>query len=418
MNSSRFILFIFSASILLGLAACSGEQIEEATWPENLKDKKKLLAEKKGEVKKLQEDIARLNKEIGNLDTLNKVVDRRIVTVDTIQKTDFVRYVDVQGSIASDKAVNASSETGGRVLELTVQEGDVVRQGQLIARLDLEQIKKQRAELEVAYNLATTTYERQKRLWDQKIGTEIQFLQAKSQKEQLEKSLASLDFQLSKAIVNAPISGVIDRVGVEAGEIASPGIPIVSIISLSQVKVLADVPENYLRSVKRGNRIEIELPALESVRQARITRIGQNINSANRTFQIEASISNRDGLLKPNLLAVVKLKEFEKKNAIIIPTRIIQQEVDGNSFVYVMKPSPEGFKAEKVNIQTGETSEEDTEVLEGLSDGDIVIDQGARSVANGDLLKLPNGETGEQKAKPQTAPQPQTDSVVAPATTK
>lgn len=415
MNTQRLLSGFCAAFILLLVAGCSGERIEEATWPENLKDKKKLLAQKKGEVKDLQADIARLNEEIGLIDTLNKVIDRRLVSVDTVETSDFIRYVDVQGSIASDKAVNASSETGGRIIELTVQEGDVVRQGQLIARLDLEQIKKSRAELEVAYNLATSTYERQKRLWDQNIGSEMQYLQAKSQKEQLEKSLASLDFQLSKAIVNAPISGIVDRVGVEAGEIASPGIPIVSIISLSQVKVLADVPENYLRSVKRGDRIQIELPALEATRNARITRIGQNINSANRTFQIEASISNRDGLLKPNLLAVVKLKEFEKKNTVVIPTRMIQQEVNGKSFIYSLKPSPEGYKAAKVYIETGETSDDMTQVLSGLDAGDFIIDQGARSLAAGDLLKLPNGDTGESKS---VKSQPSTDSTSATTPSK
>ncbi len=374
-------------------AACGGSASEEAAVPQDLEAKKQLLAEKRARLKALEAEIAQLEKEIAEAEPTAGAVPS--VTVMPLARTDFQHFVEVQGTIASDEVVKVSPEIGGRILELRVDEGDLVRRGQLIARIDVEQLRKQLAELETALQLANEVYERQKRLWDQQIGSEIQYLQARNNKERLEKRIETLEFQLGKSEVYAPISGEVDMVFAKAGELASPGMPLVQILDTRQVKVRADVPENYLKAVRKGTRVQVRIPALEQTRVAPIARVGNVIDPANRTFPIEIPLRNADGLLKPNLLAIVCLNDFTEKNAVVLPLDLLQQELGGEWFVFVAEETPEGMVARKVYVETGASYEGRVVITKGLEGDELLIVDGARGLADNQPIQVVTAQTAE-----------------------
>jgi RND family efflux transporter MFP subunit len=277
---------------------------------------------------------------------------------------------------------------GGRIIKMTVKEGDLVRKGQLIASVDVESMDKQKAEIQKSLDLAVDVFSRQKRLWEQNIGSEVQFLQAKNNKERLEKSMQTLDVQLKKRNIYAPISGAVDKVYLKAGEMSGPGSPIVQILNVSKVKVVTDVPETYLGKVKRGDKVSIEFPALGKNMIKNISQLGRSIDPANRTFKMEVNIDNPSGELKPNLLSIVKINDFTQKDAIFIPVDNIQQEVTGKRFVYVVK-EVEGKKvASKTYVTIGESADNQVIITEGLAEGDKVILKGARNCADGQLITV------------------------------
>ena len=366
------------------LASCT--QPEEV--PQDLAGKQQLLKEKKAELKSLEKTIAQLEMEIEKLDTTKREKSRRLVTTKSIDRSDFERFVEIQASVQAGDVVYASSETGGRIIRLNVKEGQQIRKGQLIAKTDMESINKQIDELNTSLGLAVEVYERQKRLWDQNIGSEIQYLQAKNNKERIEKSLETLKHQLTKANVYAPISGVIDKVMVESGEVAAPGSPIVEILNSRNVKVVADVPENYLKAIRKGEQVKIKFPALDKEMQARVSLIGSSINPANRTFEVEVQVPNRDGTLKPNLLSVMLINDLTEKDIVKVPLELVQQEVSGKDYVYIKGEGTEGPIAKKVYVTTGESYQGEIIIKEGLKGGEELIVDGARGLAENELIQV------------------------------
>lgn len=383
----------FFGFIAVLAAACGGPAAEEAAVPQDLEGKKQLLAEKRSQLKVLEAEVARLEAEIAEMEPSAGAV--QTVTVMPLTRSDFRHFVEVQGAIASDEVVKVSPEIGGRILELKVDEGDMVRRGQLIARIDVEQLRKQLAELETALQLATEVYERQKRLWDQQIGSEIQYLQAKNNKERLEKSIETLKYQLGKSEVYAPISGEVDMVFAKAGELASPGMPLVQILDSRHVKVRADVPENYLKAVRKGERVQVRIPALEETRVAPIARVGNVIDPSNRTFPIEIPLRNADGLLKPNLLAIVYLNDFTEKDAVVVPLDLLQQELGGEWYVFVAEQTDRGTVARKVYVETGASYEGKIVITKGLKGDETLIVDGARSLADNQPIQVVTAQTAE-----------------------
>ena len=373
---------IFTAVALLSLVACT----QETTIPEDLEGRVTMLNELKKEMKNLEERITEVQDSIDVFGP--KEVNKRPVSVISPEISDFKHYISVQGSLMSDDMVNASSDLGGRIIKLNVQEGQNVKRGQLIANLDLENLDKQRAELLKSLELAEEVYARQERLWNQNIGSEIQYLQAKNNKERLEKSLETLDFTKEKSKVYAPISGSVLSVNIKEGEMAGPGMPIITLLNISNIKVTAEVPESYLKAIKKGDKIDIELPALGETRSAKINLIGNAINPANRTFKIEAALSNRDKVLKPNLLANVKLNDYTKANAVSVPVELVQQEVGGKSFVYSVKTVGDNTTAQKLYVTTGEVQNGKIIITEGLKGDEKLISEGARMVVNNEAVEI------------------------------
>ncbi len=377
-------LFTTLMAILL-LVGCQAPADE---WPEDLAGKRSLLESKRQELAELNRTIRKLELEIDSLDPGSALRNAALVTTDTVTRSDFVRFVEIQGTVQSDKVVNVTSEVPGRILSLRVEEGDAVRKGQLIAELDLEQVKKQLEEAETALDLARTVYQRQKSLWDQNIGSEIQFLEAKNNKERLEKNLESLRLQLAKSKVYAPISGVVDRKLTKEGEYASPGAPIVQLLDVNNLKVEAAVPETYLRAVRKGEPVKVKFPALNQEQQARISLVGSTINNANRTFKVEARVRNTNGMLKPNLLAVMFIKESEQKEVVIVPLEVVQQEVSGKEYVFVLERGERSALARKMYVETGDSYGGNIIITEGLSGGETLIVEGARGLADQQPIRV------------------------------
>jgi len=374
--------------LILALVAFSC-QPEEATGelPESLEEKKTLLREKQVALKTLSDEIKELQDAIAAQDP-DAGDEGALVTAATVGRSDFASYVVLQGSVMADDLVDATAEVSGRITQLQVKEGDAVRRGQLIAVVDVEAIEKQKAELQTSLDLAKTVYERQKRLWDQNIGSEIQYLQAKNNMERLEKSLAAIDLQLSKNKVYAPSSGVVERLVLQAGEIASPGVPIVQILNTAELKVAADVPENYIRAVQRGERVDIAVPALGIEKNLPVSLIGKTVDPANRTFKVEVKLPN-DPALKPNLLAEMKIRDYTEKDVIVISMDKVQQEVSGQRYVYVIDQDEEGNPvARKKNVTIGESYDGEVVIKEGLSGGERLILEGARGLADGQVIRI------------------------------
>jgi len=346
----------------------------------DMKEKKATMATLKSEIKTLEEEILKLDPP--------KEKPRKLVTTKILETQDFERFAEVQGSVVSDEIVFASSETGGRLTKVSPKEGQYVKRGQLVASVDLEALTKQRAEVEISLGLAKDLFARQQRLWDQKIGTEIQYVQAKNSVERLEQSLETIDFQLTKSSVFAPISGVVEKVFLKTGELAGPGTPIIKILNTTKVKVKVDVPERYLKSVRSGQLVKVEFPALEETRNARITRISPTINPGNRTFEVVINMNNASRILKPNLLASVFFKDYAEKAVVMVPLDVVQQEIGGDSYVYVKGMKDSGAIAQKVIIETGEADQGEIIVTDGLKGGEELIIDGAIGLGDQELIKV------------------------------
>ena len=383
------IIFLLS---LLGVAcAPSSGPAEQAVGavPKDLEGKKALLREKRAELKEITAVITQLEDEITALDP-DKNDNARLVTTQTLKTKDFKRYVEVQGVVDAEDLVAATSESPGRIITLTVEEGDRVDKGQLIAKLDMEQLNKQIAEIQKSLELANTVYERQDRLWKQNIGSEIQYLEAKNSKERLEKSLETLEFQMTKAEVYAPVTGVVERVLLHSGEFASPGMPIVQILNTNRLKVVADVPETLLKAVKMGAPVKVEFPALSMEQNTRIVEIGRTIDASNRTFKIETSLSKTSNLIKPNLLAIVHINDYAVNQAITVPLEAVLQELSGKDYVYIKEDGERGPVAKKVIVETGESYGGEILIMQGLEAGTEVIIEGARDLNENERIRIFN----------------------------
>ncbi len=386
----KYILFSLMTILLFG--SCQ----QEAATPTNLTERKALLAEQKKQLRELQWSIDTLQEAIHKEEPPKDKPTKTVSTMKLVNE-EFKRYTEIQATIQSDDVAMASSETGGRIVYLNAKEGQNVRKGQLIAKVDLDAIDKQVDEINTSLSLARDTYKRQKRLWEQNIGSEMQYLQTKNNVDRLEQSLKTLDFQKTKANVYAPISGAIDKVMLKEGEMSSPGLPIVEILNTYKVKVVADLPENYLGKVKRGESVDIHFPALELDKRAKISLVGRSIDPTNRTFKIEIDLSNPDLSLKPNLLAIVKINDLIIADALIVPQELVLQEISGKEYVMVVSQK-EGKKiAAKKYVEQGESYDGKVQIVSGITTQDEIIVIGARNAKAGDPIEISNPETTDTK---------------------
>lgn len=350
---------------------------------------KKELSEKKKELQELRTEIAALEKQIAASDPSfgQQVREAQLVTTLPVKQGLFEHYVEVRGDVRSDKNVTISAEAMGTVEQVLVTEGQQVKQGQQLMRINADILRNNINEVKTQLELATAVYDRQKNLWDQKIGTEVQYLQAKTNKEALENRLSMLQSQLAQASVKAPFSGTVEEVLVRAGEAASPGVPMLRLVSLQGMSIRADVSESFVGAFKKGDEVEVYFPSLDKTIQSKIKAVGQVINPNNRTFTLEASLPNDAELLRPNLLAVIKVKDFEKSEALVIPTHLIQRDRKGE-YVYVVEKKDKVNQVVKKHIETGLSYENETLVTTGIQAGDVLVDEGFREVSDGVNVKV------------------------------
>ncbi len=376
--------------VVIGLASCGGgEEQPKNEIPQGLKEQKEMLKQKKAELREMKAMIAQLEDSIRSADP-NAKDKKALVTTTTIKKSTFIRYVEIQGSVQAENTIKASSEIGGRLQGFKLNVGDYVKKGQLIGKVDLESVRKNIAELQTRLTLAEDVFQRQKSLWDQKIGTEIQYLQAKNNVDALKKSIATLEFQLTKEPIYSPASGTVNMIFSENGEVIGPGTPIFDILNLNEIKVVVDVPEIYIKSIRKGESVKIKFPALEEERNGTVKRLGNRINAANRTFEAEIALGNPGQKLIPNMLTSVLLKDYVAPNAITLAADLIQQEVSGRSYVFIQSTAEgkEGKVAKKVYVEIGESYDGQTEIKSGLTGDETVIVEGARGLVDGELIKV------------------------------
>lgn len=363
--------FPFLILAMIVMASSCGQKDE-------LTIKKDELAKMKQKAAALRSSIETLEKEIGILDPEFGITNRKTVLVSTIkpEKIHFEHFVEVTGSVLSKKDVNISGEVSGRVQEVNAVEGIRVSKGQVLARIDAESIQRNIEEVEKQMELASIIFEKQERLWNQQIGTEIQYLEAKNRKESMEKNLASLKTQESRTIVRAPFNGTVETVLVRAGELVQPGVPLFHFVGDSDLFIEADVSERYIGILNRGDSVDIHFPSVKKDFKTRVSAIGGVINQNNRTFKVEVVLPNLE-FAKPNMLSVLKIRDYENHDAVTVPNYLILQDSKGD-YVFTVE---NGF-SQKRYIQRGLTYKEVTEVLEGLSGTEILIDKGFREVGD------------------------------------
>ena len=373
---------------LLTLLLCTCGRAEKDETAETVEEIQTAIKDKRAEVRELTRSIDSLETKLFALkpDLAPKAT---LVAFETVKTQSFEDYANVQATVVASESAVASPQIPGRILQMRFEEGDAIRKGQLVAVLDVEDITTQRAELETAAELAKTVYERQKRLWDQKIGSEIQFLQAKNNYERTQKQLAQIDVQAAKRNVYAPISGTVDRVFQRQGETAGPGAPIISILNTNDLEVVGDAPEDLLTQVKRGQKVRVRVPTAGQVFEAPITRIGKTVDPANRTFQIETSIPARIRReLKANLLAEIEVLDFQASDIIVVSQDQIQQEIDGRRYVFLVDEKDGETIARKQYIETGESYDNQAVVTAGLKVGDRIITAGGRGLTDGQRVSV------------------------------
>lgn len=318
-----------------------------------------------------------------------------------LSKEDFQSYFEIQGTTEAAKEVLLNSETNGLIRKIYVEEGQKVSQGQTLMVLDAEMIAKNIDELEKSLELANFVFEKQKNLHDQNIGSELQFQQAKNNKERLEESLKTLKAQQGKSVVTAPFSGYIDEIFMHEGEMAMPQVPLIRLLDLTSVTVKADVMETYLRDILPSTKVDISLASLDTtIESVPLSRIGKFINSANRSFVIETKISNKNERILPNLIANVRVNHAIIKDAFVIPTAALLQSSSGQNYIYVVEEKEDKDKkkvlvAQKIivervanNRETQESVIQDMPGENKLSVGLKLIVGGARGVKNGMEIKV------------------------------
>lgn len=383
MRTSYIYALLVAMSVLLAVG-CGAEK------KGSLAEKKAALTKLEAKADELKAEMKALKEDIAELDTMNKGPQGRYVTSMGLTAQSFTHYIELQGTATSDNNVSITTEMGGNVLKILVDEGQKVRKGQELILLDDNVIRKQIDEINVALELANTTFDKQKTLWDQNIGSEIQYLQAKNQKDNLEGKLASAYAQLEKTRVKSPINGTVDAISINEGELASPGYQLIRVVDLNEIEVHADASEAYLNSVVKGDSVKVSFPVIDKTYYATITHAGQVIDPTNRTFKVEIKLPNKKNELKANLLAVIEVKDYETDSTIVLPTKYIQQ-LGGKDVVYVVSEGEKGQKvALRTEVKSGKAYAGMTEVLSGLKPGDEIVAEGARDLVNGEPIIIKN----------------------------
>jgi RND family efflux transporter MFP subunit len=371
---------LFSLLIFSLVLSC-GTSDKESQSLTDLKTKKTALKE---QMDRMGTELKEIEIAISELDTLKKLMS---VTSIKAEVKDFNHYVEVQGTVKADKTIDLHAEMGGTVMAILVKEGQKVSKGQLLATLDSDVIDNSVLQLDTQLALATTTFERQARLWEQNIGSEIQYLQAKAQKEGLENSVKSLKAQARKMKIIAPFSGIIDQIYTKTGELTSPQKPFLKLVNLNKVYVESEVTETYLNSIKKDTKVLLNFRSIGTSVEASVSQVGNFINPSNRSFKMRIDLKNPNNELKANLLADIKINDFEA-NGTVIPTRLVQRDRDNKTFVYTIGPKENNHKVIKTYVTEVMNYDNQSYISDGLVPNSILIDKGARLVNNNEEVTL------------------------------
>lgn len=369
--------FIVMLAILVGLASsCGGPQ-----------DKTAKLQELKKQRDKLSQQIKSLEKEIvaegGAVDAGIKIP---AVVAEKVEPEIFKHFIQVRGTVESDNNIFVPAMRPYIVKRILVKEGDEVKKGQLMAELDNESITQTIREIENGLELATTMYERQKNLWEKKIGTEVAYLQAKTNMEDLKIKLKNAKAEFEKTRIYSPIDGVVDYVAIKEGEAAAPNMGAIRVSNESAQKIVAKVSENYVTNIRRGDKVKVYLPVIDLTLDSKVSAVSRVIDPNNRTINFEVKLPD-DDRINPNMLAVVTLNDYTNPEALILPINSIQRSED-RDYVFVAKKNSNTWVAAIKDVHLGKMSTDEVEITGGLKEGDVVITFGFNNISAGDPVDV------------------------------
>lgn len=376
-------ILVLTAIVFIAISCGSKENNQTIDQLIDAKNSKELQAKKS----LIQADLAKIE---AALATLNGKKEEALVSVMTIKDTLFNHYLDIQGSVNTKENMLIQPEIPGTLISLNVKAGQRVGKGQILGRVDDGGSSQQVASLETQYQLAKTTFERQKNLWNQKIGSEIQYLQAQTQMLSLQRSVAQAKAMLAKTVIRAPFSGTIDEVFVERGQVVSAGPQgLMRIVNLNNMYVSTTIPESYIGKLKVGTQVDVFLTSLNKNYKGKVRQVGNFINPNNRSFGVEVSVPNPENLLRPNQVAKLKVIDYTSKNAIVVPTNVIQEDGKGEKFVFVANDiKGKTATAKKVIVTLGKSSDNVTEITNGLSVDDVIVTEGVNAISEGMKLNF------------------------------
>lgn len=361
-----------------------------ACGPEGSSAKKAELDSYRQKVEEYNQKIADLEAELENQNDDSEAVALLPVEIKEMTPEFFARYFEVTGVIEALKDAYISPEINGQIQKVSVQRGSRVKKGDLILKLNSDVIEKSVDEIETSLELAKRIFSKQEELWEQNIGSELQYLEAKNAMQSLQARLATLEKQMEMAHVSAPFSGIIDDIMVKEGELASPGNPLVHLVNLSNMRVSANISEAYLSSLSKGDLVELRFPAYpEDLLKAGVTRLGEVIDPQTRTFTLEVELKNPREKLKPNMLTSVRVQDYKNNSSLVVPSNILRQDFNG-TFLFRISDENGSSKAQKVYVKRGITVQDQTMITEGLSAGDLVITKGFNLVSEGTPVRIIN----------------------------
>ena len=387
----KAIYITLTAAVLASCGGNSGKSLEKVMTSKDMEAIRTMHAEISSEKKALEMQLKSLDSAIALLDDTAKLP---LVTTIEVHPQKFNHYLELQGDVMTKQNVLIYPEMAGTLNSVYVKEGQKVSKGQLLATIDDGGLSSQLAQLRTQAELSKTTFERQKRLWEQNIGSEIQYLQAKTNYEAQQSAVKQMESQVGKSSIRAPFTGIIDDVIKDEGTVVSPGpgSEVFRIVNLSNMYINVEVPESHLPNVTTGKDVKVFFPVLGDSVTTTIRQTGNFINPSNRSFTAEIPVPSLDGKVKPNLTARVMINDYTSEKAILIPQSVLSENADGEQYVYLVDADSiqNDPVAKKVVITTGKTQGDYVEVLSGINEGDAIIDEGARSVKEGQKVNIKN----------------------------
>jgi membrane fusion protein, multidrug efflux system len=374
---------LFLILLVIGVASCSTEVVNTDRLSQLSSEKESLINSKNDITAKLAE----IELELSSLDTNKKFT---LVRTEKPEVKRFDHYFTVHGIAQTDQNITINAQAQGQVDVIKVKEGDKVFKGQTIAVQNTDILKKNLNELETRLNLAQTVFERQEKLWKQKVGSEMQFLQAKNNRDALKNSMQTLQEQIEMANIIAPFAGIVDEVFAKEGELPNPGIGIIRLINLDKMYIEADVSEKMLSKINVGDKVNVRFPSIDYYVESTIKRMGNFINPNNRTFKMVVDVTNNNGNLKPNLLAEIDVIDFTADSAVVVPSNLLLQGSGGKNYVFVATNNNGVVEAVKKAVEIKMSFKQESLIASGIKANDNIISKGARSIKDGETIEISN----------------------------
>ena len=365
---------------VLLLVSCSQEPTRESIEKE-INNYKKEIRQAEQQIQSLEEQLAEMGEDGADGFQIP-------VFVKELEEETFNHFIKANGIVEAVNQAFVSPEMSGQIKKILVQEGDEVTKGQLLVSLNTSVTENNIKEVKTNLELATKMFQKQKKLWEENVGSEIEFLQAKTNKESLENRLKSLEAQLNMSQIHAPFNGIVDEIYQKEGEMASPGMQVLRMVNLKELTIEADISETYLGSVNAGDMVEVSFPAYPEIKlDVPISRTGKMIDQDSRTFRIEVRVDNPGNKILPNLIAVVKIRDYSSENSLVVPSIIVKQDIKGN-YLYRVESNNGELVAGKVYVETGRSYNDQTVIEKGIKSGDRVIVSGFNQVSDGAKISI------------------------------